>query len=74
MDDEPWRVSANARDDLADGSVVADDGHALGDGERLIVVEVSGGDDLIAAAWLIDVVVHARARLSEVEGFAGRER
>ena len=50
MDDEPWRVSANARDDLADDSVVADDGHRLADGERLIVVEVSGGDDLIAAA------------------------
>ena len=50
MDGEPWRVSANARDELADDPVVADDGHLVVDGERLIVVEVSGGDDLVAAA------------------------
>jgi hypothetical protein len=47
--DEPHWVVTDARNDLADDASVAGNGDALADFERLIVVEVSGGDDLVAA-------------------------
>ena len=39
----------DARNDLADDASVAGDADALAELERLIVVEVSGGEDLVAA-------------------------
>jgi hypothetical protein len=49
LDDEPRWVVTDARNDLADEAGVAGDGDALADLEWLVVVEVSGGDDLVAA-------------------------
>ena len=49
LDDEPRWVVSDAGNDLADEAGVAGDGDALADLERLVLVEVSGGDDLVAA-------------------------
>jgi hypothetical protein len=49
LDDEPHWVVTDARNDLADDAGVAGDADALANLGRLIVVEVSGGDDLVAA-------------------------
>src|SRR5262249_9702070 len=57
--------------DLADDAGVAGDADAVADRERLIVVEVSGGDDLVAAASLIRV--HARAREYQKRTISRRE-
>jgi len=46
--DEPQWLVTDARDDVADDASVAGDGDALADLERLIGVEVSGGDNLVA--------------------------
>ena len=48
MHDEPCWVVTDARNELADDAGVAGDGDALADLGRLVVVEVSGGDDLVA--------------------------
>jgi hypothetical protein len=42
-------VMTDARNDLANDASVAGDADALAEPERLIVVEVSGGEDLVAA-------------------------
>jgi hypothetical protein len=49
LDDEPRWVVSDAGNDLADDAGVAGDSDAVADLERLVVVEVSGGDDLVAA-------------------------
>jgi hypothetical protein len=49
LHDEPHWVVTDARNDLADGAGVAGDGDVLVDLKRLIVVDVAGGDDLVAA-------------------------
>jgi hypothetical protein len=49
LDDEPHWVVTDAGNDLADDAGVAGDADALADLERLIVVEESGGDNLVAA-------------------------
>jgi hypothetical protein len=49
LDDEPRWVVTDAWNDLSDDAGVAGDGDAVADLEWLVVVEVSGGDDLVAA-------------------------
>ena len=48
LDDEPRWVVTDARNDFADDAGVAGDADVVAD-FGLIVVEVSGGDDLVAA-------------------------
>ena len=49
FDDQPYWVVSDAWDDFADDAGVAGDANAVADLERRVVVEVSGGDDLVAA-------------------------
>jgi hypothetical protein len=61
---------AEDRDDFADDAGVGADRDVGADLEAFIVVEVSGGDDVVAASQFIDV--HARAGLSEIARLARR--
>ena len=49
LDDEPYWLVRDGRNGLADDAGAAGEVDSVADLERLIVVEVSGGDDLVAA-------------------------